>query len=82
MSWYVAYSDKGPSGPCGQSVGCTRSHNDLYIFDDEAGAREFISNINEKMRKSRKMPKADGIWSDKMNNVIKQAYKRSTANTI
>jgi hypothetical protein len=73
MKWYVAYSDKGPSGPCGQSVECTRSHHDLYIFDDEVSARDFISKVDDMMRKSRVMPKIEGMWSEEMNNVFIEA---------
>ena len=66
---YVAYEDKGPSGPCGQSVECTRHHNDLYIFDDEESARLFISKVKGPQR-SRVMPKIIGFWSEDMENVI------------
>ena len=65
---YVAYEDKGPSGPCGQSVECTRYHNDLYIFDDEESARVFISKARPNA--SRVMPKITGFWSEEMGNVI------------
>ena len=66
--FYVAYEDKGPSGPCGQAVSVTRSHNDLYIFDDEASARAFISKARPNT--SRVMPKITGLWSKDMGDVI------------
>ena len=65
---YVAYEDKGPSGPCGQSVECTRYHNDLYIFDDEESARAFIAKARPNT--SRVVPKIIGFWSEDMENVI------------
>jgi len=68
--FYVAYEDKGPSGPCGQAVSVTRSHNDLYIFDDEASAREFIDEARPNA--SRVMPKIIGFWSEDMGNVLKK----------
>ncbi len=68
--YYVAYEDKGSSGPCGQSVECTRSHHDLYIFDDEASARKFIDKVRPNA--SRVMPKVTGLWSEDMGNVYKQ----------
>ncbi len=68
IMFYVAYEDKGPSGPCGQSVECTRHHNDLYIFDDEESARMFISKARPNT--SRVMPKITGFWSEDMGNVI------------
>jgi hypothetical protein len=66
--YYVAYEDKGPSLPCGQSIECTRWHNDLYIFNREEDAREFIKNIHKIPRIS---PKIVGFWSDEMGNVLK-----------
>ena len=68
--YYVAYEDKGPSGPCGQSVECTRSHHDLYIFDDEESARAFINKARPNT--SRVMPKITGFWSEDMGNVIEE----------
>ena len=70
MKFYVAYEDKGPSGPCGQSVECTRSHHDLYIFDDEASARLFIDKARPNA--SRLMPKIVGFWSYDLGNVIEE----------
>ena len=67
--FYVAYEDKGPSGPCGQAVSVTRHHNDLYIFDDEASARVFINRARPNA--SRVMPKIVGFWSEDMGNVLK-----------
>lgn len=67
--WYVAYEDKGPSGPCGQITSVTRTHNDLYIFDDEESARAFISKI-ENRRGSRIMAKITGAWSEDTGNVF------------
>ena len=67
--YYVAYEDKGPSRPCGQSVSCTRHHHDLYIFDDEESARAFIAKARPNA--SRVMPKIVGFWSDDMENVIR-----------
>ena len=66
---YVAYEDKGPFGPCGQVTSVTRTHNDLYIFDDEESARAFISKVRGPQR-SRVMPKIIGFWSEDMENVI------------
>ena len=66
--WYVAYEDKGPSGPCGQSTECTRHHNDLYVFDDEKSARAFI--IRARVLRSRVKPRIVDVWSKEMNNVI------------
>lgn len=66
--YYVAYEDKGPSGPCGQAISVTRNHNDLYIFDDEESARVFISKVRPNT--SRIMPKIVGFWSEDMENVI------------
>ena len=69
---YVAYEDKGPSGPCGQTTSVTRNHNDLYIFDDEESARAFISRVTEP-QKSRVMPKITGFWSEDMENVLEKS---------
>jgi len=66
--YYVAYKDRGPSRPCGQSVECTRPHNDLYIFDDEESARLFITKVQERII-SRLSPKIVGFWSIDMGNV-------------
>ena len=66
---YVAYEDKGPSGPCGQVTSVTRTHNDLYIFDDEESARAFISKVKGPKR-IRIMPKITGFWSEDMGNVL------------
>ena len=66
--WYVAYEDKGPSRPCGQSVSCTRFHNDLYVFDDEESARAFISKARPNA--SRVMPKIIGVWSEDTGSVF------------
>jgi len=67
--WYVACEDKGPSGPCGQITSVTRTHNDLYIFDDEESARLFITKVKER-KMSTIMPKIIGLWSKDYNNVI------------
>ena len=69
--WYVAYEDKGPSGPCGQITSVTRSHHDLYIFDDEESARAFITKVTG-FNTSRIMPKITGFWSEDMRNVIEE----------
>ncbi len=65
----VAYEDKGPSGPCGQSVECTRNHNDLYTFGDEESARAFIAKT-QTGRMGRILPKIIGFWSKDMGTVI------------
>ena len=69
--WYVAYTDRGPSGPCGQSVECTRHHNDLYIFNDEEAARAFIDKVNNG-RIGRMLQNISGAWSEDMNNVFEK----------
>ena len=68
--FYVAYEDRGPSRPCGQSVECTRHHKDLYVFDTYEGARAFITRIEEGLL-SRVRPRITGFWSDEMNDVIR-----------
>lgn len=68
--FYVAYEDKGPSRPCGQSVECTRHHADLYTFDTYEAARTFITRV-EKGLPSRIRPRIIGFWSDEMENVIR-----------
>lgn len=68
--YYVAYEDKGPSGPCGQVTSVTRTHNDLYIFDDEEIARLFIEKIRSRGSGSRIMSKIIGFWSEDMGNII------------
>lgn len=74
---YVAYEDKGPSGPCGQITSVTRTHNDLYIFDDEESAKAFISKARPSA--SRVMPKIIGFWSKDYGNVIKIRGQNETA---
>ncbi|MCK5608343.1 hypothetical protein KAR91_41055 [Candidatus Pacearchaeota archaeon] len=69
--YYVAYEDKGPSGPCGQVTSVTRCHSDLYVFDDEESARSFIKKVDERIIRSRIMPKITGFWSEAMGNVLK-----------
>jgi hypothetical protein len=68
--YYVAYEDKGPSGPCGQATSVTRTHNDLYVFDDEESARLLIEKVNGKVSSSRIRPRVIGFWSESMGNVI------------
>jgi hypothetical protein len=59
--FYIAYEDKGPSGPCGQSCSNTMPWRHLYTFEDETKAREFPGKIRTWGRMS---PKILGIWSD------------------
>jgi hypothetical protein len=66
--YYVVYEDKGPSGPCGQVTSVTRTHNDLYVFDDEESAKLFIDKARPNA--SRVMPKIIGFWSTDIGNVI------------
>lgn len=68
--YYVAYEDKGPSGPCGQVTSVTRIHNDLYVFDDEESARLFIEKVNGKISSSRIRSRIIGFWSEDIGNVI------------
>lgn len=37
------YTDKGPKGPCGQSVSMTCNHTSVHIFRDEDTMREWVS---------------------------------------
>lgn len=75
IKYYVAYEDKGPSGPCGQTVSTTMSWNKLYIFNDEQKARDFVQVITgSPFKGGRKHPKIRGFWSNDpdYNNVIEE----------
>ena len=75
IKYYVAYEDKGPSGPCGQTVKNTDPWRKLYIFIDEQEARDFIKNVTEAPFKlGRLRPKIIGFWSNSepYNNVIRK----------
>ena len=68
-NYYVAYEDKGPSGPCGQTVENTAPWRKLYIFGNESDAREFVDSVYLWRRIA---PKIIGFWSDSVywNNII------------
>lgn len=72
--YYIAYEDKGPSGPCGQVTSITRTRNDLYVFDDEESARTFISKARP--NPNRIMPKITGFWSEECGNVIDKTNRK------
>ena len=66
--YYVAYEDKGPSGPCGQAVSTTAPWRNLYIFSDEQKARDFVTMITDSPFKlGRLWPKILGFWSNDIN---------------
>ncbi len=57
--YYVAYEDKGPSGPGIDSV----PYKHLYIFTDYQKAKDFIQKITEKsLSLGRRQPKILGFW--------------------
>ena len=67
--YYLAVSDRGPSGPCGQSVETTRSHNDLFVFE----GRKAAVIAREQMlspKSGRAGVKILGIYSEEMGNLI------------
>mgnify|MGYP001086579038 CR=1 FL=1 len=63
--YYVAYEDRGPSGPCGQTVENTAPWKKLYVFVDEVKARKFVADVTENPFKiGRLHPRITGFWSD------------------
>ena len=46
IEYYIAYEDKGPSGPCGQTFENTAPWRKLHIFENESDAREFIDKAD------------------------------------
>lgn len=74
--YFVAYEDKGPSGPCGQITSVTSPWQKLYVFTNEAKARELIKKITENpFNSGRLYPKITGYWSDVYESVIWDSTK-------
>ena len=73
---YVAYEDRGPSGPCGQITSVTRTHNDLYIFDDETSARLFVDKVEKCRPTSRLSPRITGFWSEEHGNLFDETNRK------
>ena len=67
-NYYVAYEDKGPSGPCGLSIRTTAPWRKLYVFNNEKEARDFIQMIvGCSGTYYRKVPRIIGFWSNDPN---------------
>ena len=74
--YFVAYEDKGPSGPCGQITSVTSPWRKLYVFTDEAKSRELVKKVTENpFNSGRLYPKIIGYWSDIDESVIRDSIR-------
>lgn len=64
---YVGYEDKGPSGPCGQTVSNTAPWRKLYVFNSRESFQNFMDSIHSIRRIQ---PKIVGVWDSEFDDVV------------
>ncbi len=76
MGWAI-YTDRGPSGPCGQSMSITCPHSVFAVFPDEASMRAAVDKMFRGGKQSNLQFGVIGEWSTGNGSIVVESKEEN-----